>query len=101
MSPQFGRHVPWGTLVLYSLRSAGENRHSTEAGAVITGPAAWSEVEPELVAMGPGNHPREEDRIGLMAGIASFHLVREPPWRAPVATARLGTDRLRVRAHPG
>ena len=36
-----------------------------------------------------------------MAGIASFHLVREPPWRAPVATARLGTDRLRVRGTPG
>lgn len=31
-----------------------------------------------------------------MARIASFHLVRERPWRAPLAMARLGTDRLRV-----
>jgi heme-degrading monooxygenase HmoA len=29
--------------------------------------------------------------------LASFHLVREPPRRAPVAMARLGTDRLRLR----
>jgi hypothetical protein len=34
-------------------------------------------------------------------GVASFHLVREPAWRAPVALARLGTDRLRLRATPG
>jgi hypothetical protein len=33
--------------------------------------------------------------------VASFHLVREPAWRAPVALARLGTDRLRLRATPG
>ncbi len=35
------------------------------------------------------------------AGIASFHLLREPVWRAPVALARLGTDRLRLRGTPG
>jgi hypothetical protein len=28
--------------------------------------------------------------------IASFHLVRERPWRAPLAMARLGSDRLRL-----
>jgi hypothetical protein len=33
--------------------------------------------------------------------VASFHLVREPVWRAPVALARLGTDRLRLRGVPG
>ena len=33
--------------------------------------------------------------------MASFHLVREPAWRAPVALARLGTDRLRLRGTPG
>jgi hypothetical protein len=33
--------------------------------------------------------------------VASFHLVREPAWRAPVALARLGTDRLRLRGTPG
>jgi len=33
--------------------------------------------------------------------LASFHLVREPAWRAPVALARLGTDRLRLRGTPG
>jgi hypothetical protein len=33
--------------------------------------------------------------------LASFHLVREPVWRAPVALARLGTDRLRLRGTPG
>ncbi len=31
-----------------------------------------------------------------MARIASFHLVREPPWKTPLALARLGTDRLRL-----
>lgn len=31
-----------------------------------------------------------------MACIASFHLVRETPWKAPVAMARLGTDRGRL-----
>jgi heme-degrading monooxygenase HmoA len=36
-----------------------------------------------------------------MGRIASFHLVREPPWRTPVALARLGTDRLRLRRVPG
>ena len=35
------------------------------------------------------------------SGVASFHLVREPLWRAPVALARLGTDRLRLRGTPG
>ena len=34
-------------------------------------------------------------------GVASFHLVREPAWRAPVALARLGTDRLHLRGTPG
>lgn len=33
--------------------------------------------------------------------VASFHLVREPAWRAPVALARLGTDLLRLRGTPG
>ena len=33
--------------------------------------------------------------------VASFHLVREPAWHAPVALARLGTDRLRLRGTPG
>jgi hypothetical protein len=37
----------------------------------------------------------------FVPGIATFHLFREPPWRAPVATARLGTDRLRIRGTPG
>src|SRR5919107_2497457 len=32
---------------------------------------------------------------------ASFRRVREPAWRAPVALARLGTDRLRLRGTPG
>lgn len=36
-----------------------------------------------------------------MGRIASFHLVSEPAWRAPVAMARLGTDRLRLRRVPG
>ena len=31
-----------------------------------------------------------------MARIASFHLIREPAWKAPLALARLGTDRLRL-----
>jgi hypothetical protein len=35
------------------------------------------------------------------SGVASFHLLREPLWRAPVALARLGTDRLRLRGTPG
>jgi hypothetical protein len=33
--------------------------------------------------------------------VASFHLLRERPWHAPVALARLGTDRLRLRNVPG
>lgn len=33
--------------------------------------------------------------------VASFHLVREPAWRAPAALARLGTDLLRLRGTPG
>jgi hypothetical protein len=33
--------------------------------------------------------------------VASFHLVREPVWRAPLALGRLGTDRLRLRGTPG
>lgn len=36
-----------------------------------------------------------------MSRLASFHLVREPAWRAPVALARLGTDHLRLRRVPG
>jgi hypothetical protein len=35
------------------------------------------------------------------AGVASFHLIREPARRAPVALARLGTDRLRLHDTPG
>jgi hypothetical protein len=35
------------------------------------------------------------------SGVASFHLFREPLWGAPVALARLGTDRLRLRGTPG
>jgi hypothetical protein len=31
-----------------------------------------------------------------MARIASFHLVREPAWKTPVALVRLGSDRLRL-----
>jgi hypothetical protein len=31
-----------------------------------------------------------------MARIATFHLVREPAWKAPLAIARLGTDRPRL-----
>lgn len=31
-----------------------------------------------------------------MARIASFHLIREPAWKTPLALARLGTDRLRL-----
>ncbi|CAN5486635.1 hypothetical protein BH23ACT3_BH23ACT3_23720 [soil metagenome] len=31
-----------------------------------------------------------------MARVASFHLVRERPWRSAAAMARLGTDRLRL-----
>ena len=36
-----------------------------------------------------------------MGRIASFHLVREPTWRAPLAMGRLGTDRLRLGRTPG
>lgn len=36
-----------------------------------------------------------------MARIASFHLVREPTWKAPLAVARLGTDRLRLASVDG
>lgn len=36
-----------------------------------------------------------------MAPIASFHLVRERPYREPLVMARLGTDRLRLSAVPG
>jgi hypothetical protein len=31
-----------------------------------------------------------------MARIASFHLIREPAWKTPLALSRLGTDRLRL-----
>jgi heme-degrading monooxygenase HmoA len=31
-----------------------------------------------------------------MARIASFHLVREPSWKTPLALGRLGTDRVRL-----
>ena len=31
-----------------------------------------------------------------MARIASFHLIREPAWKTPLALARLGTDRFRL-----
>jgi hypothetical protein len=33
--------------------------------------------------------------------MASFHLIREPPWRAPQVMARLVTDRFRLAAVPG
>ncbi len=36
-----------------------------------------------------------------MASIASFHLVRERPWRSAAAMARLGTDRWRLRRVAG
>lgn len=36
-----------------------------------------------------------------MTAIASFHLVREPGHRAPIALARLGGDRLRLPGTPG
>ncbi len=36
-----------------------------------------------------------------MARIASFHLVREPGWKTPLALARLGTDRLWLRRTRG
>jgi hypothetical protein len=42
-----------------------------------------------------------ERRPEPASGVASFHLVREPLWRAPVALARLGTDLLRLRGTPG
>jgi hypothetical protein len=35
------------------------------------------------------------------SGVASFHLLRQPLWRAPVALAHLGTDRLRLRGTRG
>ena len=31
-----------------------------------------------------------------MGRVASFHLIREPAWKTPLALARLGTDRLRL-----
>jgi hypothetical protein len=43
----------------------------------------------------------EETGEHTAPGVASFHLLREPVWRAPVALARLGTDRLRLRGVPG
>lgn len=36
-----------------------------------------------------------------MTRIASFHLVRERPWRSTLAMARLGTDRFRLPRVPG
>lgn len=36
-----------------------------------------------------------------MSRVASFHLIREPAWRAPQVLARLATDRARLRAVPG
>jgi heme-degrading monooxygenase HmoA len=43
-----------------------------------------------------------ENDTGQNTGpVASFHLVREPGWKAPVALARLGTDLLRLRRTPG
>jgi hypothetical protein len=42
-----------------------------------------------------------QDDEGSAPGVASFHLLREPAWLAPVALARLGTDRLRLRGIPG
>jgi heme-degrading monooxygenase HmoA len=45
----------------------------------------------------------QHDAVGEQGAqpVASFHLVREPVWRAPVALGRLGTDRLRLRGTPG
>jgi hypothetical protein len=42
-----------------------------------------------------------DDTVTEGSALASFHLVREPVWQAPVALARLGTDRLRLRGTPG
>jgi heme-degrading monooxygenase HmoA len=50
---------------------------------------------------GSGEDDAVPDAPDDAAGVASFHLVREPPGRAPVAMARLGTDRLRLRSVPG
>jgi hypothetical protein len=36
-----------------------------------------------------------------MGRIASFHLVDEPSWKAPLVLARLGTDRIRLPRVPG
>jgi heme-degrading monooxygenase HmoA len=44
---------------------------------------------------------RDRGEVGATAGVASFHLVREPGWRAPVVLGRLGADRLRLRGVPG
>jgi hypothetical protein len=41
------------------------------------------------------------DDEGAPSRVASFHLIREPVRRAPLALARLGTDRLRLRGTPG
>jgi heme-degrading monooxygenase HmoA len=43
----------------------------------------------------------DAEQAGPVAGVASFHLIREPQWRTPVVLARLGTDRLRLRGTPG
>jgi heme-degrading monooxygenase HmoA len=51
---------------------------------------------------GPGRAPPGPPGHRVpVARIASFHLVREPALRAPVALARLGTDRLRLRGTAG
>lgn len=36
-----------------------------------------------------------------MSRVASFHLIREPPWRAPQVLTRLATDRARLARVPG
>jgi hypothetical protein len=43
----------------------------------------------------------DAEQAGPVAGVASFHLIREPQWRTPVVLGRLGTDRLRLRGAPG
>jgi hypothetical protein len=48
-----------------------------------------------------GRVQADADEEQTDAPVASFHLIREPVWRAPVALTRLGTDRLRLRGVPG
>ena len=54
-------------------------------------------MQGEAVGRGIGGDDSEQDT----RPVASFHLVREPAWRAPAALTRLGTDLLRLRGTPG